>query len=281
MPNCRPWPRISIVTPSLGQGQFIEAAIRSVLLQGYPDLEYIVIDGGSPDGTVEVIKKYEKYLAYWVSEPDRGQTHALNKGYARATGDIFGWLNTDEMYLPCILAHVGQIFRQKPNLDVIFGNRIIIDGAGHEIGRDHMPSMPPRLFSLYAYGLLFTDATFWSREIHHRTGVLDEENFPHLSMDFDWMLRLSMQVRHWKHLPGYLSIFRDHEYRKAPDPYKTAKDAWIARSRVIKEQKITKLQLLLGWIIAASYARLQKEGLRGLLWRPRVATILRILGLAP
>src|SRR5262249_26474448 len=102
-----PWPRVSIVTPSYNQGQFIEETIRSVLLQGYPDLEYIVSDGGSSDKSVEIIKKYQSWLAYWVSERDNGQSHAIKKGLARATGDLFNWINSDDVLLPGALAAVG------------------------------------------------------------------------------------------------------------------------------------------------------------------------------
>src|SRR5947207_6789592 len=102
------WPRISIVTPSFNQGQFIEETIRSVLLQGYPNLEYIIIDGGSTDNTVGVIKKYEPWLAYWVSEKDRGQCDAINKGFARATGDIFAWLCSDDVYAPGALRRIAE-----------------------------------------------------------------------------------------------------------------------------------------------------------------------------
>ena len=98
MPDGSEWPRISIVTPSYNQGEFIEETIRSVLLQGYPNLEYIIIDGGSKDNSIELIKKYEKYLAYLVSEPDKGQSHAINKGFRRATGVLVGWQNSDDFY---------------------------------------------------------------------------------------------------------------------------------------------------------------------------------------
>src|SRR5213592_2149932 len=97
-PDGYPWPRISIVTPSYNQGQFIEETIRSVLLQGYPNLEYIVIDGGSTDESIAILRKYEKWIAHWVSERDKGQSEAINKGFAQATGEIFAWLNSDDVY---------------------------------------------------------------------------------------------------------------------------------------------------------------------------------------
>lgn len=111
MPDGSKWPRISIVTPSYNYGQFLEETIRSVLLQGYPNLEYIIIDGGSTDNTVEVIQKYEMYITYWVSEPDKGQTDAINKGYKYCTGDIFAWLNADDAYAnSLILQDVSKIY---------------------------------------------------------------------------------------------------------------------------------------------------------------------------
>src|SRR6266536_1115584 len=111
MPGGRSWPRVSIVTPSYNQGQFIEETIRSVILQGYPNLEYIVIDGGSSDQSVAVIRKYEPWISYWVSEKDHGQSHAINKGFARCTGDVLAWLNSDDLYFPGILQYVAHKYR--------------------------------------------------------------------------------------------------------------------------------------------------------------------------
>ena len=108
MPDGSPWPRISIVTPSFNQGQYIEETIRSVLLQGYPNLEYIIIDGGSTDNSVEIIKKYEKWLTYWVSEADRGQSHAINKGFNYCSGEIFQWINSDDCLCERALKCVGS-----------------------------------------------------------------------------------------------------------------------------------------------------------------------------
>lgn len=112
MPDGSEWPRISIVTPSYNQAQFLEETIRSVLLQGYPHLEYIIIDGGSSDISVEIIQKYTSWLAYWISEPDRGQADALNKGFAHATGEICAYLNSDDLLIPDTLFSVAVAFKQ-------------------------------------------------------------------------------------------------------------------------------------------------------------------------
>ena len=115
------WPKISIVTPSFNQGQFIEQTIRSVLDQNYPNLEYIIIDGGSTDETVEIIKKYEQHLAYWISESDKGQTDAINKGFAKCTGEIFNWINSDDYYEAAVFFKLAQLFANNPSVNVVCG----------------------------------------------------------------------------------------------------------------------------------------------------------------
>lgn len=114
-------PKITIITPSYNQGQYIEQTIQSVINQYYPNLEYIIIDGGSNDNTIEIIKKYEKYLTYWVSEPDNGQAHAINKGLERAAGSIFNWLNSDDYLEPGSLFEIGNHFKNSPKTEVLCG----------------------------------------------------------------------------------------------------------------------------------------------------------------
>jgi len=120
-------PKISIVTPSFNQGQYIEETILSIVNQNYPNLEYIIIDGGSTDNTVEIIKKYEKHLAYWVSEKDKGQSEAINKGFRKATGDIVCWINSDDFFMPGSLLKVGERFAKDNSLDLLNGHCLLID----------------------------------------------------------------------------------------------------------------------------------------------------------
>ncbi len=157
------WPKISIVTPVFNGASFIEACIQSVLSQDYPNLEYIIMDGGSTDGTAEIIRKFSSQLAYWESKPDRGQTHALNKGFARASGDIFGWLNADERYLPGTLDLVAPEAEDLKGRFLIFGNRLFAEANDP----DHatlqvVPGWHPHAFMLYTGRTLFSDASFWS-----------------------------------------------------------------------------------------------------------------------
>ncbi len=171
----RPWPRISIVTPSLNQGAFIEESIRSVLLQAYPHLELIVIDGGSTDGSVETIKGYGEWLAHWICENDAGPAQALNKGFRIASGEILGFLNADDFLLPGCLARVAEEFRLHDSADVVSGHGFMAK-ASSELGT--------RIFSdrwdstRFAYGacVLVQAATFFRRRALQRVDGFNENN---------------------------------------------------------------------------------------------------------
>jgi len=188
MPDGHPWPRVSIVTPSYNQGQFIEETIRSVLLQGYPNLEYIVIDGGSMDDSVEIIRKYEPWLAYWVSEPDNGQAHAINKGFQRATGEILAWLNSDDRYRPGALVRIAHFFSTRPN--VIFGNGDVnyIDAEGRFLERIY--AIRPNRFLTANLGFHGwpQQGCFWRRWAYEKAGGMDDSL--RFCMDRDLFIRL-------------------------------------------------------------------------------------------
>ena len=158
-------PSISIVTPSYNQGQFIEQTIRSVLLQGYQRLEYIIIDGGSADNTVDIIKKYNAYLTYWVSESDNGQCDAINKGTRIATGKIAGWLNSDDILLPGALLAMGKAFRKHPDADLVYGGggKIDIDGNTiKKIGfRPFDRERIRRVFFILQPSMMYNRESFW------------------------------------------------------------------------------------------------------------------------
>lgn len=191
MPDGRPWPRISIVTPNYNYGQFIEETIRSVLLQGYPNLEYIIIDGGSTDNSVEIIKKYEPWLAYWVSEPDRGQSHAINKGFARVTGQIMAWINSDDYYSHEALTSVVQQFVHGKML--VIGEVVYVDDESRFLRHVKTRlSGDTRQRSLFMNGQVKAfrhpqPAMFWTNRVFSMVGQLSEDLC--YVMDLDFLLR--------------------------------------------------------------------------------------------
>lgn len=189
MPDGRPWPRISIVTPSYNQARFIEETIRSALLQGYPNLEYLILDGGSTDGSVEIIKKYERWLIYWVSEPDKGQSNAINKGWRQATGELVTWLNSDDVYMPAALQSVAQSWRDENTVGFIHGHAQCVDIDGKPIAKSGVIGAPFdfRKSLLNAENCVAVSA-FVSRTALGEIGYLDTNL--HMTMDWDLWLRL-------------------------------------------------------------------------------------------
>jgi glycosyltransferase involved in cell wall biosynthesis len=217
------WPKISIVTPSYNQAQFLERTILSVLNQNYPNLEYIIIDGGSTDGSVEIIKKYEKYLSYWVSEKDRGQSHALNKGFERATGDLVGWQNSDDIYLPGAFEKVIEVFKNKPNYDVYFGNVYTIDESDNII-RD-LRYVPFSYFSLIYEGWNITNQTTFFRNYLFREFKLDEGL--QYAMDGYLFTNLGKNRKKFKFIREFLGCFRIHSKAKGSTINHIGQKEWI------------------------------------------------------
>lgn len=203
-------PRISIVTPSYNQAEYIEETIRSVLLQAYPNLEYIVIDGGSTDGSAEIIQAYAPWLAYWVSEPDRGQSDALNKGFARATGELVGWQNSDDLYLPGAFLRMVDEYLRTPNSDLVFGNVRMIDRDGRLI-REQRYTRFSRRCLLFEGLNVSNQSALWRRSLHTRAGPLDVDL--HYEMDLDFFLRAA-EVGKFRFVRHAFGSMRVHEKAK-------------------------------------------------------------------
>ena len=185
-------PRISVITPSFNQAEFLERTMRSVLDQGYPNLEYIVIDGGSNDGSADVIRKYSHRLAYWTSQPDLGQVDAINKGLSRATGEWLCWQNSDDVFFPGAFADVAKAASENPEVGLIVGNMMLIDENDKPL-RD-LRYVTPDHGAMLAEGMLLANqAAFWRREVQEAVGLLDEGY--HCSFDYDWFLRLTAACR--------------------------------------------------------------------------------------
>ena len=171
-------PRIVLTTPSYNSAKFLRATIDSVLAQNYPDLAYIVEDGGSMDGTVQLLKSYGDRII-WRSEPDSGQANAINRGFARAHGDIMAYLNSDDVLLPGALAYVAQVFLAKPDVDFVYSHRIFIDRDGAEIGRWVLPPHCDRTLKWADY--IPQETMFWRRRVWRRL-ARSTKNFSMLSI---------------------------------------------------------------------------------------------------
>lgn len=212
-------PKISIITPSYNQGSYIEDTILSVLNQNYPNLEYIIIDGGSNDSSVEVIKKYEEHLSYWVSEKDNGQSHAINKGFQRATGDIVAWINSDDVYVDNIFEFVSNYFINHPDVDMIYGNAEIIDKNGKTIMHRKEIPFDKVMGCFWGFGLLIPQpAAFWRRSIFEKIGYLDENL--HFGMDSDLWRRIAVNGYTIKHVDKLFAKMRYHQDAKTITNYK-------------------------------------------------------------
>jgi len=250
----QPWPKISIVTPSYNQGRFIEEAIRSVLLQGYPNLEYIIIDGGSTDNSVDIIKKYEPWLTYWESQPDRGQSHAINKGLAKSTSQLFNWHNSDDVLTPNSLATIAEAMVKYPQAGYAHGYRIIIDEKGVVQG-DTKHSYGDKTSFLPELTTIVSDlkagcqpGCLMNRQIVVKIGMIDENL--HYIMDVDVLSRIALVKR-----PVYIS-FPAVYIRLHPDTKSLEWNSQRAKERLNIANKIFSRPDL-----PASISRLRRQSL--------------------
>ncbi|MBN4054638.1 glycosyltransferase [Nitrospira defluvii] len=181
-------PRISIVTPSFNQAQYLTETIESILGQDYPNLEYIVIDGGSTDGSVDIIRRYEDHLAYWCSEKDEGQSDAINKGFSRATGKLLCWLNSDDVFFPGALRKIGAAYVKFPRASIYVGGNAIGETENGGIRKCSIPTKPLNIFSRYGLLGFGQQSTFFNADVYRQVGCLNRDLY--MRMDGDIIFRL-------------------------------------------------------------------------------------------
>ncbi len=198
------YPKITIVTCSFNQGKFLEECILSVIKQGYPNLEYIIMDGGSTDNSVDVIRKYEKHLACWVSEPDEGQSDAIAKGFERSTGEVLAWLCSDDLLEEGALIEVGRFFAEHDQVDVVFGDTIFVNAEG-SVTRYYKTVPFHRWLLLNTANYIPQPSTFWRRRIYEKVGGMNRSL--HMGLDPDLWLRFSESTR-LHHVRRYWSRMR-------------------------------------------------------------------------
>ena len=209
MPDGRPWPLVSIVTPSYNQGQFIEETIRSVLLQGYPSVEYFIMDGGSTDGSVDIIRRYAPWLSSWVSEKDRGQVDAINKGWARSHGEIVAWLNSDDVYLRQVLSHQVWALCQHPESGLVYGEAVFTDVHGRPLRPFHARPFSRR--RLLHVNLVPQPTAFFRRNLIETCGGLDASF--QSAFDYEFLLR-GMWVAPFYYTGELVATYRLHTESK-------------------------------------------------------------------
>ncbi len=225
LPTGRPWPRVSVVTPSYNQGQYLEETIRSILLQGYPDLEYFIIDGNSADDSVGVIRRYERWLAGWVSEKDSGQADAINKGFARTTGEMLNWVNSDDLLLPGAVGRVARFFAGHPHESVVSGFRRVRQEGRHVDGWWVHP--PLTRHALERNCVVAQETVFFRRQVYDAIGPLDA-TFRY-ALDYDYWQKMLAAGYTFALLPEALGVFRRHADSKG--------SRWMA----VREQELRRI----------------------------------------
>jgi glycosyltransferase involved in cell wall biosynthesis len=274
------WPKISVITPSFNQAGFLEQTMRSVLEQDYPNLEYIVVDGGSTDGSVDVIRRYADEITDWVSEPDRGHAHAINKGLARARGEVVGFLNSDDLYLPGALLAVGDVFRRYPAVEWVAGG-VLMFGDPDSFSDPHWwhGAQVPRdaAACLYKNYEAAQPAMFWRRRLFEQHGGFDE-NLTYC-FDHEFYARLMVAGHRCEPLKRPLAGYRFHgrsktvaEGEQFGQDFKTVRERYIdqvpaKRARV--EARIARRRDKRGDTIGMfnKAIRLAEEGQHALAWR--------------
>jgi glycosyltransferase involved in cell wall biosynthesis len=236
-------PSISIVTPSYQQGQFLGRTIESVLAQKYPRLEYVIQDGNSTDDTKQVLEQFRARLTRVNSERDDGQADAINRGFRHTSGEIMAWLKSDDILLPGTLAVVGNYFHEHPDVDVVYGHRILIDEHDREIGRWVMPEHDSELLSWADF--IPPETLFWRRSIWEKAGGFVDESY-RFALDWELLLRLRRAGARFVRIPRFLGAFRVHDEQKTSAQLHSRGSEEMARLRTqVHGRAVTKLEVQL------------------------------------
>jgi glycosyltransferase involved in cell wall biosynthesis len=263
-------PRISIITPSFNQAAFIERTIQSVIGQDYPNIEYIVIDGGSTDGSVDIIRKFQSDIAYWVTEKDRGQAHAINKGLERATGDIIAYLNSDDYYLEGTLRRVADHFGRYPDVDLVHGRCRVVDEHGEKIG-EQVGSITRYdeildLWDVWWGKRNFVQPeVFWTRRITKKIGSFREDLF--WVMDYDYWLRILRAGGRVGFVDAELAAFRVQPNQKSTQPARTSDELLqVVQPYIFRMDRslswTKRIELKGKWIFDAKFRKEVEQSLR-------------------
>jgi glycosyltransferase involved in cell wall biosynthesis len=225
MPDGSEWPRISIVTPNYNYERYLEATIRSVLLQGYPNIEFIIQDDGSTDGSTELIKRYETYLTYWASEPNSGAPSVINRGLHRSTGSILAYINSDDYYAPDAFGIAAQVFHQEPQVDLINGRCRLIDQYGNKLGEQFGDitrlDEVLDLWNVWWKKRQFVQPeTFWRRRIWEKVG--DFRTDLHIVFDWEYWCRMLLAGAVVRRVDAELACFRFQPSQKTKDAKRVA-----------------------------------------------------------
>lgn len=231
--------RFSIVTPSYRQAAFLERTIQSVLTQSYPAAEYFVIDGGSDDGSREILEAHSRELSGWVSEKDRGQADAINKGFARAGGDIYGWINSDDFYLPGVFERVARVFSERPDVDFVYGDALSVDRDGALV--NVMRFAPYEWADLASFRIISQPAVFFRRSLWEKSGGLD--------LTFHYLLD--------HHL--WLRMTPDAGIVYLPEPLAAARFYSEAKNRANTADFGKEARRIVGWLLSDERFRTMSE----------------------
>ena len=199
------WPKISIITPSFNQAPFLERTICSIHNQDYPNLEHIVMDGGSTDGSVDIIRKYENRFAYWRTAPDKGQCDAINSGASHATGTFMTWINSDDLLLPGSLNRIGDLIGKYPDTDLFYGNQVEVDQLDRVTKRVYTIDFDLRDFLYEIHIIIHQQSAFWRTDVFRNLGCLGDCAY---AMDYDLFYRMIKSGIRWLRIEDFLAAFR-------------------------------------------------------------------------